>query len=288
MTKLNRTLHCALALLLSAAALSRPAAASEPFADNYAFSSFQPRVVGAYVSLGYWDLQQVDKTMDELAESGVNFVIDYALTPPEDESWLPALERYMLTAEDHGIRIGFPLYPLLNGHAPNASQAKLREVVRAVSELKQWRQIGAWYVHDEVLPSLQGVDGTMTYGISLEQMRELYRLIRMEDPSRPQINVWCSLPQFENFGNMFGPECTPCGRPGWMGDPVMYEQALRSMVQDTCDWVMVDSYPIGAPWRKDATTSPVQDVSNLVARAASLKRPDQPLIFVFQSFSWAQ
>jgi hypothetical protein len=284
----TRSIRAALALLAGCVSLAAPARAADTSTGNYLFSSYQPRVVGAYVSLGYWDLSQVDPAMDELAASGVNLIIDYALTPPEDESWLPAMERYLLTAEDHGIKVAFPLFPLLEGHSPDSSQSKLREVVQVVSQLKQWPQIGAWYVHDEVLPSLQGVDGTMKYGISLEDMRELYRLIRMEDPTRPQINVWCSLPHFENFGNMFGPECTPCGRPGWMGDQVMYEQALQSMVQDTCDWVMVDSYPIGAPWRRDAETSPVQDVSNLVARAAALKRPDQPLIFVFQSFSWAQ
>jgi len=72
-----------------------------------------------------------------------------------------------------------------------------------------------------------------------------------------------------------------------MDDEEQYERAMRKLVQTTCDWVLIDMYPVGAPWLGEDAV-PGQVVANLVARAKDLKRSGQPLYFVFQAFSWAQ
>ena len=87
---------------------------------------------------------------------------------------------------------------------------------------------------------------------------------------------------------MYGDDNTPWGRPDWMGDPVLYEQTMRTMIQDTCDWVMIDSYPVAAPWRGLDAEPCELAVSALTQRAVDLRDPSQPLLFVFQAFSWAQ
>ena len=51
---------------------------------------------------------------------------------------------------------------------------------------------------------------------------------------------------------------------------------------------MIDSYPVGAPWRDGGSPAPELDVMALAQRAAALSGPDQPLVFIFQAFSWAQ
>jgi hypothetical protein len=245
------------------------------------------KVVGAYVSLGYWDLERAAATFSELSRCGVNLAIDYALTAPEDETWRPAFEAYLNMAADAGIGVVLPLYPTLCGVSPDAAGTKLDDVVTTIRQLKAYPQIAAWYVHDEVLPHMAGVDGSKDYCVSLEQMKELYRRIKSEDPDRPQINVWCSLPTFERF-NIIYDEQQRSSLAGWMQTEATYEQGLAEMVRETCDWVLVDCYPVGAPWRKGVEASKLEDVGLLVRRAAFLKRPEQPLIFVFQSFSWQQ
>lgn len=245
------------------------------------------KVVGAYVSLGYWDLDRADASFRQLSDCGVNLVIDYALTGPEDESWTPAFEAYLQSAADAGIGVVFPLYPTLCGVSPENAGTHLDEVLKTVAALKVYQQIAGWYVHDEVLPHLAGVDGSKNYCVSLEQMKELYGRIKAEDPSRPQLNVWCSLPEFERFQLIYD-EKTRSGTAAWMQAAGSYEQGLKEMVRGTCDWVLVDCYPVGAPWRKGVEASKLEDVGKLVRRASELKRSEQPLIFVFQSFSWQQ
>jgi hypothetical protein len=72
-----------------------------------------------------------------------------------------------------------------------------------------------------------------------------------------------------------------------MDDEAAYEQALADMLRTTCDWVMIDMYPVGAPWL-DGSVPAEQPVIGLTQRAAALKGAEQPLVLVFQSFSWAQ
>lgn len=272
----------------SAAAQTAPAMADSCYVASWAHGADRGgRVVGAYVSLGYWDLERAESTFAQLAGCGVNLVIDYALTVPEDESWKPALESYLQSASAAGIGVVFPLYTTLCGLTPEDSAGRIEAALATVDYLKAYPQITGWYVHDEVLPHLKGVDGSKDYCASLEQMKEIYSRIRSADPYRPQLNVWCSLPEYDRFDLMFAQEHGH-RLPAWMRSPETYEQGLTDMVQNTCDWVLVDCYPVGAPWRKGVEASKLEDVGKLVRRAVSLKRPEQPLIFVFQSFSWAQ
>ncbi len=250
-------------------------------------SAARPETVGVYLSLGYWNEQEVESTFAELQRLGVNLVIDYALTPPEDESWEPIFQNYLDTAQRYGIGVAFSLYPLLNGMTPDAPDEHMNDVVDVVRQLRGQQAITAWYVHDEVLPSISGDGGTKNYSISLEQMRMLYNRIHAADPTRPQLCVWNFLPKHETFNNAFK-DATPHGRPGWMLREKTYERALTRMVQGSCDWVLIDCYPVGAPWREDQSVPPESDVAALVARIAALKRSTQPLIFVFQAFSWEQ
>lgn len=248
----------------------------------------RPQLVGVYLSMGYWNEQEVEATFAELQSLGVNFVIDYALTPPEDESWQPIFQSYLDSAQRHGIGIAFCLYPVLSGMTPDAPDERMADVVDLVRQLRHQPAITAWYVHDEVLPSISGDGGTKLYSISLEQMRILYNRIHAADQSRPQLCVWNFLPTHETFNNAFTKEATPHGRPGWMLREKTYERALTRMVQGSCDWVLIDCYPVGAPWREDQSVPPETDVAELVSRIAALKRITQPLIFVFQAFSWEQ
>jgi hypothetical protein len=246
-----------------------------------------PEVVGAYISTGYWDMGEVEQTMATLGSLGVNFVIDYGLVAPDGEVWEDALVRYLDLAMYNGIGVAFPIYGALEGMRPDAPDGRISATVELVARLKQYRGITAWYVHDEVLPWVSGDGGTQHYSISLLQMQELYRAIRAEDPRRPQINVWHELPGRERFERIYGEEHLPFGRPLWLEDRLSYERAMRKLVQTTCDWVLVDMYPVGAPWLGEGAV-PAQAVADLVARAKDLKRSGQPLYFVFQAFSWAQ
>lgn len=238
--------------------------------------------------MGYWNEERVDATFAELGSLGVNFVIDYALTSPENESWRDAFQHYMDAAQHNGIGVAFCLYPLLSGMSVREPGAHMDDVVDLVNELRAYPAIKAWYVHDEVLPSISGDAGTKLYNISLEQMRSLYLRIKRADPSRPQICVWNFLPPLETFDNVYKDSDMPGGRPAWMQRGDAFEHALGRMVQGSCDWVLVDNYPVGAPWRDAQSALPEVDVAQVVTRAAALKRPQQQLLFVFQAFSWEQ
>jgi len=273
-------------------ALAAPDASRNPAVNAVLVASrdpaTRPGVVGAYVSMGYWNTGEVERTMSELGMHGVNLVIDYALTPPENETWAQAFDVYMDAASRHGIGVAFPLGPALKGMTPGNPDGYIDAAVALVRQLKNEPRITAWYVHDEILPGVAGSDGTRRYALSLEQMKELYRAIRGADPSRPQLVVWNSLPTYDQFQLIYTGEKTPYGRAAWMDHPAAYEQALSEMIQQTCDWVLVDSYPVGAPWRDASSPAPEVDVLTIVRRAAALKQASQPLIFVFQGFSWAQ
>ena len=247
----------------------------------------RPEINGPYISLGYWDQQRVSETFAELSAAGVNFVIDYALTMPDDDYWEPAFAHYCDSAEQNGVGIGFWLQSALLEMTPLDSGEHLDAAVAMVAQLKEYDGISAWYVHDEVLPWIAGDGGTTRYSISLIQMQELYAMIHAEDPSRPQLSVWHTLPDFELFNLIYTEEYTPYGRPDWMYDEAAYEQALADMLQTTCDWVMIDMYPVGAPWL-DGSVPAELPVIALTARAESLKAATQPLVFVWQAFSWAQ
>lgn len=248
----------------------------------------RPCVAGAYLSLGYWNSEEVERTMRELGMHGVNLVIDYALTPPENDTWRQAFDFYLDAASRNGIGVAFPLGPALEGMTPDNTDGYIDAATERVRQLRDEPRITAWYVHDEILPGIAGSDGTKRYALTLEQMQELYRAIHATDATRPQLAVWNSLPTYEQFQLIYKKELTPYGRAVWMDDPAAFEQAMGVMVQQTCDWVMIDSYPVGAPWRDAEAQAPELDVMSLTRRAAALKRDTQPLIFVFQGFSWAQ
>jgi hypothetical protein len=247
-----------------------------------------PEVISTYISHGYWDIDAVETTFDYLAGLGVNLVIDYALTVPDSPEWQDEFDAYMDAAETRGIGIAFAIYPPLVGMDPTAPGTQLEDVVALVDSLKDETAITAWYVHDEILPMISGDAGTTKYSISLDQMAGLYDSIKAADPSRPQLSVWNFLPDHALFNLVYAdPSFTPYGRAAWMDDAQLYEAAMARMLQETCDWVLIDSYPIGAPWL-DGSTTPEQEIGYLTSRANSLKTDTQPLMFVFQSFSWEQ
>ncbi len=243
-----------------------------------------PSVVGAYLSLGYWDEQAVEATMTELEQLGVNLVLDYALIPPEDSNWEGAFQHYMDTALAHHIGIAFYLAPQLYGMTPEAPGEYAQNALAQVAALQDQPAITAWYVHDEVLPDVQNDWGSGRYAMSLSQMQHLYNQIHTADPARPQLNVWCYLPSFAEFSNAYI-QFAAWGQTAWMQDEAAYERAMADLLQTTCDWVMIDDYPVGAPW---GAGDAVAEVAALTQRAAGLKADGQPLVFVFQSFSWEQ
>jgi len=247
----------------------------------------KPEVIGAYLSLGYWHPLEVDRTFAELSECGVNLVIDYALSAPEDDGSNDDFEHYLNAAQAHGIGVAFSLKDLLVGATPDNASDYTERVLSVVRRLKDEPGITAWYVHDEILPSISGMDGTTQYSLTLEQMTRLYREIHAADPSRPQLCVWNYLPNYETFKLVCMPHMT-YGTPRWTRDAESYEAGLATLLQGACDWVLIDSYPVGAPWR-ETPEQPCEDVvATMISRAASLKRADQPLCFVFQAMSWAQ
>jgi len=247
-----------------------------------------PDIIGVYLSHGYWQPMEIEELMADLESLGVNTVIDYALTSPEDSHWQWGFESYLASAQRHGIGVVFYLGALLDGTTPVDSGGYLERVTSTVAALKHHPQITAWYVHDEVLPMVRDDLATVQYVVSLEQMRALYQAIHAEDPTRPQLNVWSQLPDYAQFGLIFNESHTPFGRPAWMADQDAFEAAMRAMMQDTCDWVLVDSYPFGAQWRDHDKQPELAFVDDITARANSLRAPRQPLLLVFQSFSWAQ
>jgi len=251
-------------------------------------SNGTPDVIGVYLSHGYWQPMEIEELMAELEALGVNTVIDYALTSPEDSHWQWGFEAYLDSAQRHGIGVGFYLGTLLDGVTPADSGAYLDRVTTTVAALKHHPQITAWYVHDEVLPMVRDGMSTVQYTVSLEQMQALYQAIHAEDPSRPQLNVWSQLPTYLQFEVVFSESQTPYGRPGWMADQDAFEDAMRAMVRETCDWVLVDSYPFGAQWRDHDKLPELAFVDDITRRANRLRSPHQPLYLVFQSFSWAQ
>ncbi|MBN2080995.1 hypothetical protein JW859_02185 [bacterium] len=249
----------------------------------------RPVVNGVFLSHGYWQPQEVEELMAELESLGVDLVLDYALIPPEDDTWQWAFNSYLDSAEEHGIRVAFYLAPALYGATPETADEYLQRTVDVVAALKYHPAISAWYVHDEVLPLISGEGGTVHYTLTLQQMEQLYQRIKIEDPSRPQLNVWSQLPTWNGFNRIFQEEHLPYGRPDWLAEPFGYEAAMRMLVRQTCDWVLVDSYPLGAHWRgsDDGRTNEAH-VAEIVRRAHRLRNRQQPLIFVYQAFSWAQ
>jgi hypothetical protein len=243
-----------------------------------------PDVIGAYLSMGYWDAATVDATMTELERLGVNLVLDYALIPPEDANWQDAFQHYLDTAQAHHIGIAFYVEPQLYGMTPDAPGSCMENTVALVESLKDQSAITAWYVHDEVLPDVQNDWGSGRYAQTLSQMQHLYSMIHTADPCRPQLNVWCYLPGFAEFRDTYM-QFAAWGQQAWMKDEAAYERALADLLQTTCDWVMIDDYPVGAPW---GAGDAVAEVVALTQRAAGLKAQQQPLVFVFQSFSWEQ
>ncbi|MEZ5336995.1 MAG: hypothetical protein R3F46_01920 [bacterium] len=258
-----------------------PAAAQQPGPDP-------ERIVACYISMGCWDLALVEQQFSELSASGVDFVIDYALFWPEQPQERQAFDAYMASARRHGISIGYCLFSLLDGASPRANSRQIDTLLAQVEILRHESQIGAWYVHDEILPMLSGVDGTERYSLSLEQMRELYRRIHELDPGRPQLCVWNQLPDHAEMQRRFGRRYFPHGYPDWMNSADEFEAAMQSMLRDCCDWVLVDCYPYGAPWlpAQQSMQDLEAEVSRLVSRAADLRGEGQPLLFVYQSFDW--
>ncbi|MCB1186373.1 hypothetical protein KDL29_04320 [bacterium] len=246
------------------------------------------RLVGCYISMGCWNLLQVNEQFSELSDSGVNFVIDYALQWPEGPADRDNFDAYMAIARREGISIGYSLFNALEGATPRTSSVQVARALAEVEALRNEEQIGAWYVHDEILPMLSGVDGTEKYSLSLGQMRDLYQSIRRIDPDRPQICVWNQLPDRHEMNRRFDSRNYPHGTPDYLQHDEQFEQSMRSMIRDCCDWVMVDCYPVGAHWLDDGHSIEAisYEVDALVRRANELRKPSQPLILVFQSFDW--
>ena len=245
-----------------------------------------PETIGVYLSQGYWDLELAEQTFSQLEQCSVNFAIDYALILPEDAYWVSAFDEYLACAQRHGVGLGFNLQPLLAGMTGATADGHIADAAAAVGQLKDEPAVTAWYVHDEVLPSVAEDPASACYWLTLTQMQQLYQAIAQADPSRPQLSVWCMLPEFANFQWCYQP-CDPDNVPDWCSDPVLYEQALKDTLRTTCDVVMVDCYPVDPPWDAGGLT-PEQAVASLTLRAAELKAPEQPLWFVLQAFSWQQ
>jgi hypothetical protein len=246
-----------------------------------------PEVVGVYLSLGYWNQREIEQVFAELERCGVNLVIDYALQLPENESWNDEFAYYLQTAYEHNVGIAFVLYPLLDGMTPLNANSYYRTVAQAVDRLKCEPAITAWYVHDEVLPWITDAPEQDKYTITLNGMKQLYLSIKEADDSRPQLNVWNHLPSFESFHNVYKDGNAPHGMPEYFASAEKYEAALAGMLRETCDIVLIDLYPVDAPWRED-DNPPEYAVSEMLRRASALKSPQQPMYFVFQAFSWAQ
>jgi hypothetical protein len=245
-------------------------------------------MVGCYISMGYWNLPAANEQFSEMAASGVNFVIDYALIWPDDPAQQDQFDAYLSMAGRHGVTVAYCLFNALEGASPHSAKKQIAEVLEQVEQLRDRPQLSAWYVHDEILPELSGVDGTEKYCLSLQQMEELYGLIRELDPQRPQLSVWNQLPDCMEMNRRFSEQHFPHGFPDWMGREEEFEDCMQRTLRRTCDWVMVDCYPVGAGWLEDGQSLPAitAEVDKLVRRAAALKSPEQPLIFVYQSFDW--
>jgi hypothetical protein len=244
-------------------------------------------LLGAYLSHGYWEADKMDAIFSELQSLGVNFVVDYALRWPSDAEWQDEFNSYLLSAQRHGIRLGYCLFPALAGATPEDAEAQFTKALDEVYLLRGNPAIAAWYVHDEVLPMVAGEGGTEHYTLSLKQMQDLYGKIHEADPGRPQINTWTQVPSRKQYNELFSANNLPFGREMWMDRDTAYEQTMQAMVRTTCDWVFVDEYPVGAPWVEPGT-APADVVKATVSRLASLRTTTQPLYFVFQSFSHAQ
>ena len=258
------------------------------FSGGYIAASSGIDLLGTFLSHGYWNPANVREQFSQLNDLGVNFIVDYALLMPEDEEWTDEFDAYLAAADEQGLQLAYCLFPLLKGATPQDAEAQFEQVLKHVNALKDQPAITAWYVHDEVLPLVAGEGGTEHYTLSLEQMQELYQRIKAADPGRPQINTWAQLPTRQEFNEMFTADFTPHGRALWMDREQLYEATMQEMVRTTCDWVFIDYYPVGAPWLAGKDITPRQAVRSAMQRAASLRSPEQPLYFVFQSFSHAQ
>ena len=277
MSRLPAGLLLALAVLLAGSPRADASTGPDP-----------ERIVGCYISMGCWNLLQVNEQFTELADSGVNFVIDYALRWPQEPAMQDQFDAYLAIASREGISVAYCLFDALEGATPQNDSEQKRRLLSEVDALRGRPQITAWYVHDEVLPMLSGVDGTAKYSLSLGQMKDIYQSIRRVDSTRPQICVWNQLLDHAEMNRRFGRQHFPYGWSDWMNHEEQYERVLREMIRESCDWVMVDSYPVGAHWLEDGHSHPAiqREVGGLVSRAAQLKSPQQPLIYVFQSFDW--
>lgn len=245
-------------------------------------------LVGCYISMGYWNLPNANDQFTEMAASGVNFVIDYALIWPDDPALQVLFNDYLSLAGNHGISVAYCLFNALEGSSPRSSSVQIARALHQVEALRDRPEVVAWYVHDEILPMLSGVDGTEKYSLSLEQMEALYDRIHDLDPQRPQICVWNQLPDCSEMNRRFSRRYFPHGVPEWLEHDEQFELAMRKMVRNCSDWVMVDCYPVGAGWLADGHSIPTikSEIDSLVRRACELKSAGQPLIFVYQSFDW--
>jgi len=265
-----------------------PRADSLPLMPAAQAAGAKPEVVGVFISEGYWHPKRASAKFAQLAESGVNFVVDYALKGPEHEGWEDEFDEYFAAAQYYGIGVAFPIGQELHGASPETAPEYIANLMRLVRQIKPQRGISAWYVHDEVLPGVVDFDGTKHYSMTLDQMAALYGEIAAEDPNRPQLCVWNYLPTYEQFKRVVDKErYLAADRPPWFDDEVLYEQAMQRLVTETCDVVLVDTYPVGNPWLGDLQT-PAEAVAELTARGTALKSATQPLYLVFQAFSWAQ
>jgi hypothetical protein len=248
-----------------------------------------PEVVGVYLSLGQWDLPRVDAQMAELAASGVNFVIDYALrapTPGNDAEYA-AFKHYLDAAQSNGIGVAFYLGEDMKGISPFSWGKGFKDVEARVRQLIDEPAIVAWYIHDENLPGVTKGDNSDHYVVALNQMERLYQLIRKVDPDRAQLSVWSYIPTYEEMQVHLGEERYRYGHPDWLDSETEYKAAMERMFRGTTDIVMVDPYPIGSPW-KNGELAPGEAVKYLVRRAQEYTAPNQKVYLVFQAFSWKQ
>jgi len=260
-----------------------------------------PAIRGAYISEGRWttNIAEAERQLATLGTLGVNTVIDYQLALPDNltstgpgTTW----RRYMDAARTAKVKIIYPLPGYLVGLKPTdgTNPAQFTKIRTIIQTLRKEPQIGGWYVHDEKLPSTtigKTIDLTKNYVISIEQMQALYNLIKTEDSlasgglARPQYSVWVSLPTYTQYKARYTKEYRPYGDPNWLATETAYNNMMRQLVQNCTDTVMVDNYPFGNPGVPAGT--PLDEYPRIaLTRAKSLLKTGQPLIFVFQSFSW--
>lgn len=249
----------------------------------------RPEVIGAYISRGLKDLDGAIEDFRELGAAGVNLVIDYRLAAPKPGSETEAQQwrRYMQAARDNGIGISFYAGRYLFGATPKTAPAQMAELVSVVSRIEAEPAIVSWYMHDEVIPSVDRGDDKYSYTLTLAQMQKLYQQVNATDPTRLQLAVWPELKTYKAFSDSRRAGTFKHGTPDWADNAAAYENMLRQMVRGVCDTPMLDVYPVGKP-RPLANAAYRKAVSSRLLRLAELKNRQQELYFVFQSFSLKQ